>query len=503
MRLKKLDLLIIKSYSAPLILTFFISLLTLMLQFLWKYIDDLVGKGLEWIVIAELLLYTVANLVMMALPLAILLASLMTFGNLGEHYELTAIKAAGISLRKVMKPLFVMNFLLGIGLFIYSNTVVPSIMLKSGALLFDVTHQRPELNIQAGVFSNDVEDFTIRVGRKNMKNNMMYDFMIYDHTLRIGCPNVTVADSGKMQITDDNRFMIITLYNGYKYEEMSETRTNKRVFPHQRTAFGKETLIFKLPETELNRSDEDLFKHNYQMLNMRQLSAVTDSFRKEHKERIQLYIRDLQSVYYFRNEIKPFSNDKVGQQLDSAKKSVAFQKLSVPKNLDSLFSTLPLKEKRGIYLTAVDYARDAQTSINNSLEDLESKARMIRKYDFAWHLKVTVALSCFIFFLIGASLGAIIRKGGLGTPVVIAVFLFIIYYILSLSGKKLTIEAGVPAYLGIWLSTYILFPLGIFLTYKATTDSRLLDADSYIKFLNFVKLLPQRVKWLRFMEKWF
>jgi lipopolysaccharide export system permease protein len=275
--MRKIYTLVLRTYAGPLLVTFFISLFILLMQFMWVYIDDLVGKGLEWYVIGELLFWASFTFVPLALPLAILLSSLMTFGNLGEHYELVAMKSAGISLRSIMKPLVILSISISVFAFYFSNNVLPVANLKFKSLLYDIRKKKLAVNIKEGIFYNDMEDYVIRVGKKGKDGNTIYRVMIYNHTEGRGNTDVTVADSGLMESTPDGRYLIFTLYSGYNYQEKTGQKDSKRLNPFQRTYFRVEQRKFDLSEFELNRTNEDLFKNNYQMLNIRQLDYFIDS----------------------------------------------------------------------------------------------------------------------------------------------------------------------------------------------------------------------------------
>ena len=279
--MKKLDWFILKSYLGPLVMTFFIALFILLMQFLWKYIDDLVGKGLEWYIILKLLFFASSTFVPMALPLAILLSSLMTFGNLGEHYELVTMKAAGISLFRIMRALIVVSILISVLAFYFANIVLPKANLKFLSLLYDVREKKLSFNLREGVFYNGIDGFVIRVGKKDADGNTIRDVMVYDHTKHMGNVSMTVAEWGKMELSADKRFLVFRLYNGYNYEERIDLRRNEMTRPFQRTKFSEQYQMFDLSGLQLTRTDENLFKKNYEMLNISQLRFSIDSIRQE------------------------------------------------------------------------------------------------------------------------------------------------------------------------------------------------------------------------------
>lgn len=493
--LKKLHIFTLKSFIGPLIFTFFVALFILLMQFLWKYIEDLVGKGLDAVVIAELMLYAASSLVPLALPLAILLASLMTFGNMGENYELTAIKAAGISLQRSMVAIVITVIFISIGAFFFSNEVLPYTNLKMGTLLYDVTHKRPELNIETGIFNNDIDGYSIRVRDKNPVNNMMYDFLIYDHTAKKGNVHVLQADSGLMQFTDDEKYMILELFHGKSFKEVSE-RSRMKTFPHQVSNFDTQTLILSLEGFDFKKSDESLFKHNYHMLNLRELEYAVDTLSNQLAIRSSRFKNDMVRFYYFRYEAKNRARfDTIGQKTDSIRRIITPDEMITLQNFDSIFAAYPDPKRQQIINTAVDYAKSARISVNSSTRDLKNRTEWIRKHEVAWHKKFTLSIACFVFLLIGAPLGAIIRKGGLGIPVVISVVFFLVYYMLSITGEKFAKEGVTNALVGMWAPTFILLVVGVFVTYKATTDSSIMSSEAYTNFFKKItKLIPEKFR---------
>jgi lipopolysaccharide export system permease protein len=491
------------------------------MQFLWRYIDDLVGKGLEMKVIAELLLYTSSSLVPMALPLAILMSSLMTFGNMGEFYELTAIKASGISLQRIMMPLVLLVVLISIGAFFFANDILPYTNLKMRSLLYDVTNQRPEISIIPGSYYNGIDGYSIRVEKKNPETNMMYNIMIYDHTQSRGNTSVTVADSGKMIVTADQRNLIFTIYNGHSYNELeSERKRNRdRTYPHRYDKFEEQQFIIELVGFDLHRTDESLFKDHQSMLNLTQLEVMKDSIKDEIKSKQNVLYTTLVDGNYFRSRRRPARKVKQTvhipdsitgmQRIDRIKKSV--KKIQPKEIVDikpeeeiseestnlnpefyaNIMDNLTLKERDMIYESALSFARSARTYADGTAQTIDSKIKRLRRFEIEWHRKFTIAFACFVFLFIGAPLGAIIRKGGLGLPVVISTLFFIFYYISSLFGEKVVRESILPDYQGMWITSSLFFTIGIFLTYKATTDAAMLNLDTYA---NFFRKLNKRKK---------
>lgn len=446
------------------------------MQFVWKYIDDMVGKGLEWTVIAQLLIYVSASLVPMALPLSILLSSIMTMGNLGENYELVAFKSAGISLKKVLRPLAFVVFLLSILAFVFSNYLLPIANLKSKSLLYDVKEQKPTMDIKPGIFSNSLDDYSIRVRDKKIIDDVehLYDVLIYDHTSGDGNRVVIVAQEGIMTMSDNMQTMNLKLIDGYSYEESEDNR--KRDFPHMRSKFGEQLIRFDLSQFTLNRTDEDLFKSNYKMLNLEQLDAAIDTLSK------------LQSSHF--NSFKSGFKKSSLLYNDTKKKEKKVKEVNRAVDLDSLYDNLPFNKQKQVLITATNLSRNAKSRLSSVVEDMYNRTKYINYHKIYWHQKLTLSFACIVLFLIGAPLGAIIRKGGLGMPIVISVIFFLIFHILSITGEKMAKEGALPVVQGMWMASMILLPVGLFFTYKATSDSSFFRLDNYLE--NFKKLFRSK-----------
>lgn len=468
--MKKLHQLVIKSYIGPFVLTFFIALFILVMQWLWKYIDDLVGKGLEWYIVAELLFFASASLVPLALPLAVLLSSIMTFGNMGEHYELVAFKTAGISLWRIMYPLIVTSVLISIGAFYFANNVIPYSNLKMGTLLYDIRQKRPALNIKEGVFYDGIDGYVMKIKSKSEDGQVMNDILIYDHTERQGNTKVIIAEKGRMEISKDTMIMSLTLYNGYSYKEEETPRRNESRYPHLRTSFKEDTIRFDLSAFKLTRSDESIFKDNYQMLNISQLRSSRDTLQfKLDKRRVEMANNIASGFKYFNvMQMKPVP--------DSARNDSAAPVFSA-----DVLANFNHNDQVKVVHTALEHARSRELYVNAALEDNFSRLKIINRHKIEWHRKFTLSFACMVLFFIGAPLGAIIRKGGLGVPVVISILLFIFYHIISITGEKFVKEGLWLAEKGMWMSSAILLPMGIFLTWKATTDSVMFNIDVYLK----------------------
>lgn len=483
--MKKLHLLVIKSFIGPLILTFFFVIFILLMQFLWKYIDDLIGKGLEVNIILEFLLYTSASLVPLAMPLAVLLASLMTFGNLAENLELLAFKSSGISLVKIMAPVMIISLLISIGAFVFSNNVLPISNLKMRSLLYDIQQQRPELTIKPGVFDNTLEGYSIRIGDRSNKTNLLKDIWIYDHTEKQGNTTVTIADSGYMRMSEDERHLLLTLYNGKSYRELQKQKKENRhikSYPLRRDNFEYQEMIIEMTGFGLNRTDEKLFRNSYAMLNLSQLAHFEDSLSEDidmlldkFHNAIDKTITGKPKVFMIRNK-DPLS-DSTDQKVVSAGPRI--QKVHV----DSAYAELNRLERRRAISQAINYARSNKSVTTSNVGTAEFRIGRLRRYQNEIHRKFTLSILCLIFFFIGAPMGAIIRKGGLGMPVIVSVLLFLVYYIISMMGEKFVRESMIPPFLGMWLSTIVLVPVSIWLTYKAANDSVIMHIETYFTWL--------------------
>ncbi len=433
--------------------------------FLFKYIDDLIGKGFEWYVILKLLFYAAATNVAMALPLAILLSSIMTFGNLGENYELVAIKSAGISLQKAMAPLFILITFLGIGAFLFSDYMLPVANLKMGSLLYDVREQKASFLIKEGVFNNSIPGYSIRVEKKEKDGQILKDIVIYDQSKGQGNTNILMAKEGEMFKTEDGNYLVLRLKDGVRYEEaQGKTSYNPRQ-QLTRLRFKETEQKFDLSSFQFKRENEDLFKGNYQMLNIKQLNLYKDSVSRLNdslKNDVFKNIRPYHKLYYATQNYKS----------STPYKGLNFKKQGVFANIDST-------KKGAILSVAIDNVRMLKESLRPTITNTKDNKNVIRRYIIEYNRKFTLAVSCLVLFFIGAPLGAIIRKGGLGLPVVVSVLFFLIYHIISTVGEKSVKVGNMDPILGMWSAILILTPVGMFLTYKATIDSALFDVDVY------------------------
>ncbi len=481
--MKRLHLYIIKSFIGPFFVTLLISLFVLLMQFLWVYLDELVGKGLDFSIILEFIVYTMAMLMTNALPLAMLLASIMTFGDLGENNELLAMKAAGISLYRIMKPVIVLSILLSIGSFYFYNQVIPVSYKKLIALMSSIRQLRPEIIVKEGVFSNEIDNYSIKVGKKTANGDMLYDIMIYDHTEDKGNTTITVADSGTMKITKDKKYMILNLFSGQTHSEMQPADRRKTTYPARTDKFTKQSIFTVLQGMELERKDESVFKNQNRALNNAQIVYFVDSIGRQLDKRRVDFSTTL-------NYISPANTNVIKLARKDSVKSKPI-KLVQYIDVDEIYAKASSGNRSGIINTALNNARNNIRVIQQSEEMLISSQRNLNRFGIEWHKKYTFAIACLVFLFIGAPLGAIIRKGGLGMPLVISVVLFIFYWVITTTGEKFARES-IPVWEGVWFSTFIFLPAGIFLTYKAANDSVVFNVNSYGEF--FKKLFSRLKK---------
>lgn len=468
--IKRLHLYLIKQFIGPFILTFFIAEFVLIMQFLWLFFEDLIGKGLAWGILFELFISASAGLVSMALPLAVLLASVMTFGKLGENYELSAIKSAGISLKQTMKPLAVFVSAIALASFLWANHVVPYSNLKVAALMYDVGKLRPELNILPGVFMNISDKMSLRIGSKNNQTAMMYDVMIYDHSRTNQSVKLTRADSGYMQLTDNQKYMVVTLYGGNSWVEMDKEGKISGNLPERRETFQKQTVISPVEGYDFERTSEVLFRQSYQVMNVFELKTAIDSLTKRLSERKKLLFR---SITNWAGYPDSFDKEKNAAVLNGFEFSGNKFTDTIPKQSDSLEVTDSIKtyDQEAFLAYSIEKAGVTRKMIEMAELETRENQQNIYKYQTAFHQKFTLPVACLLFFLIGAPLGAIIRKGGFGMPIIVSILLFVVYYLVSLSGKKFVEEGMLPAWAGMWVSSAVAISAGIFLVLKANNDS--------------------------------
>ena len=467
---KKLDKLIIRAFIGPFAATFFITLMVLVMQFFWLWIDDFVGKGLSTGVILEFIWYQSSVLVPLALPLAVLLSSLMTFGNLGESYELVAVKSAGISLLRFMRPLFfVILFICGIA-FLFSNYIIPVANLKARTLLGDIVYAKPSFDLKEGVFYNKIGGFAIKVGKKETNDSIIRDIIIYEQNAGLQ-DNFIIASSGIMRVSENKRFLEFNLQNGWRYQERGTVGSLNTEFI--RLGFKEYNKQFDLSTFQFQRSADSVNQGNWKMKNMKQLRKAIDSMEKQNQ---QIGTKVKREVLF------PIS---YGAFMDSNWKK------TIPSDTVKNFSQLiPDSLKRTVLERVNSKLSGLYISNETLLTQFEQQKKDMRRHQIEWHRKISLSFACLVLFIIGAPLGSIIRKGGLGNSMVSSIVFFMLFYFISNTGEKFVKEGQWNPFLGMWLSTFVLVPIGIFLTYKAIHDSQLFNKEYYYRV------------WRKFRAKW-
>lgn len=427
----------------------------------------MVGKGLDFWIIAQLLFYASATFVPMALPIATLFASIMTMGNFGEKYELVAMKAGGISIKRVMMPMALMVFLLTGMAFYFANNVMPVAVLKYKMTLYDVTRKKPALNIKPSEYYSGIDGYVIRIDQKDKENKNLRNIIIYDHTDGMGNVSVTVADRGRMTVTPDERFLVFDMYDGYSYVEDVKGQ-NAYARPLTRMKFDEQTMRFDLSAFAFNKVDKEHFRGSYQMMNVKQLDEAMDTLRINREKK----------VLDFKNEVS--SSFSIKEM--TANSNVANVQLLKGDYPLSLINDLPERKQKNIRRVALHSARKVNEDVAMYEQILQNDLEYINRHGIEWHQKFTLSVACFVLFLIGAPFGSIVRKGGLGLPLVASVIFFVLYYVINTICIKAIRETALPPY-GMWISTLAMLPLGIFLTLKATTDSGLFDRGTWQKII--------------------
>ncbi|NCX94870.1 MAG: YjgP/YjgQ family permease, partial [Chitinophagia bacterium] len=443
-------------------------------QFFWLYMDELIGKGVDMITILTLMVYIAATLVPLALPLGLLLSSIMTFGNMGESYELVAIKSAGISLFRFIRPLFWFIVLLTFVAFFFNNNVIPIANLKALSLLYDVRNSKPTLEIKPDRFNNDIKGFSIRVGSKDPDGQTIHDVLIYDHTDLVGNNKIITAKEGKMIPTPDKQALIFRLKDGWRYEEGYENGTRNKDLSQTRMHFEEWDKVFDLSAFNFTRTSQEMFKNAFQMMDVKQLHDAMDSLKRTHAagfKNVSSYL----SPYYTLGMENRSDTELQARKLNAT---------APPKIMDSGFIKLVPPSKRLLVVQNVcNNIRNVKTNLDNcSLLEMLQRENL-SKFGVEFHKKFALSFACILLFLIGAPLGAIIRKGGIGLPLVFAVVFFITFHMLNITGEKLVKSNTLPPWGGMWMSTFLLMPIAIWLTFTARNDSQIFNKDWYLRIL--------------------
>lgn len=478
LRIKKLYLFVIKSFLLLFVGTFLVCLFIFMMQFLWQKIEDLVGKGLEIWVLAQFFFYSALMLIPMSLPLAILLATLITFGNFGERCELLAMKAAGIPLIKVMRPLIVVVTVISCISFYFQNVIGPRATTELYALIFSMKQKSPELDIPEGAFYHELDGYNLYVEKKNKETGMLYDVMIYNLSDGFENAHIIVADSGRMEMTPDKKFLNLHLYSGEQFENLKTQSMAQKNVPYRRETFREKHSLIEF-DANFNQMDASVLSNQAAAKGMVDLGHSIDSMTARFDSIGRDYYTDSRKITYKKPELTSVDSTR----LESQARHI---------NMDSLFNVQSHKKREQLIQSALSRAQTQSSELAMKSYITSDGDKNIRRHQKEWWGKITLSLACLIFFFIGAPLGAIIRKGGLGMPVIISVVLFIFYYIIENTGSKMAREGELQMWFGVWISSLVLIPLGAWLTYKANGDSVVFNIDAYKAF--FMKLLGLRSK---------
>ena len=530
--MKKLDKLVLSAFVGPFILTFLVVVFILLMQHMLKYFDDIIGKDLGGDVIGQLLFYFAIFMTPVAMPLAVLLSSLIAFGNLGEHFELTAIKASGISLLRTLQPIFFFVLLLTGVAFYANNYLVPRAALEAYSLLYDIKQKKPALELREGAFYNGIPDISIKVNKKFPDDpDALKEIIVYDHRKNDGNKEVTVADSGRMSTILNERYLKFELFNGYNYTEGASNEremTGPKAVQNEsltRSKFGKSEIVFDLSSYDLKRTDKKWFEGNRIMRNLGELDTDIDSIQGEVKQQAAYhyaykptyfeFFRKRDTVYlpleiYEHKAARDSSLVKKGDgSIDhdyrqpstttipfrpQPSSPYALKKPSIFKlpgsdssamaKVDALFKRQPKHEE---VEGATNMARQIKSQLENTNASVEMYDKELAVFEIQWHKILASSLACVAMFLIGAPLGAIIKRGGLGVPFLVSILFFIIYYLLSMQGEKLAKQGAVSAAVGVWAADVILFVIGLLFLRQARVDARLFESDFYSVILDKVK----------------
>lgn len=462
--LKTLDKYLLKSFFPPMFLSFFVASFVLIMQFFWKYIDDIIGKGVEVWVIVELVFYLAMTLVPMALPIAILVAAVMVMGNLSERYELATMKSAGIPLLRTMRPLVIAGLLLAIASMLVSNYVIPYSNLKFQSRLYDIRKQKPALSLQEGVFNDDFGDYTIRIGKKARNNRNIQEVLIYDHTPDRRHEQILVmAEEGEMYTTADERYMIFELNKGKQYQNLQPNA--QKNYPFVRTSFERWEKVFDMSEFNMDRTDEQLFKGHYHMLTSAGLLRAIDSLHLKIEDTKLGLARNAQPYFHYTREA-----DSIGR-FRPIPDSIAVDTTIAP------FAEVAPRQLETARQNAITLSRRIKEYAYSTQSNIERTEKAITEHWVWLHRKIAFAVACLMFIFIAAPMGAIIRKGGFGWSMLISISFFMLFFVLFTTGEKIAKEQVVDPLVGMYLPIYVILPIGFWLTYKAMNDSKVFSTD--------------------------
>lgn len=572
--IKKLDRLLLSSFIPPFIVTFMIAIFVLVMQTLWLYIDDIAGKGLGMFLILELLAYKCVSLIPLALPLAMLISSVMVLGSLAEHYELSSFKSAGVPLLRIMRPLMFYAAVAVLFSYYCSNSLIPLANLKFGSRMYDIQRQKPTLRLEEGIFNDDFQGYAIHIGDKDVDNRTIRDVLIYDHEEAArGRMTQIVAEEGEMYMTEDGRFFVMKLRNGHQYIETRPSRgSDDAEYPFVRTSFSEWTKVFDLQEFELQRTNEELFRSNRHMMSIGQLKVAIDSIAMRIFLRQKNFANSVSTYFYFipidstvlkmqyeqdeeeaaearraaeemgvdtlmtdsleadtfepdsleadagagpadsaRLNTGPAVKPTLKKVLANAEPNEAFRKAQEAarkrrtrsrgkpleqregqdlSGLDRFLYTFPVSQQSRLLSKAKTFVRSIESQSESAYRSLDRMRENHVKHIYEMHTKYSMAVVCFIFLFIGAPMGAIVRKGGFGYPILVSIIFFMLFIILTIFCRKIAETFVVPAAMAAWLPCLVLFPIGVILTRKAMNDSKLVDSDRYLAF--FSKLFKKK-----------
>ena len=473
---KKIDILITRSFIGPFVVTFFVMLFVLAMQFFWLYMDELIGKGLGVGLILQLLFYMSATLVPLALPLAVLLASIMTFGSMGENYELVAIKSSGVSLLRVMRPLFIVMVIISSLAFVFSNSVIPIANLKAYTLLYDLRSSKLSLSIREGQFNNEISGYAIRVGSKSKDGKKIKNVLIYDYSGNAGNDKMVIANEGEMISSPDKRYLIFRLYDGWRYEESVNSKSGANSYSQTRMHFKQSDKVFDLSSfSKVQKTDENAMKDGQAMMNIAQLNERIDSVKRSKPREAERYSYELRNYMTIRSDSTVMFQKKIQQ----AQTAATYQ--------GNFLNYVPDSLRKQVAEIAESQAHSTKLFTDVTSKTIEVYNEQLVNYEVEWHRKFAMSFACLLLYLIGAPLGAIIRKGGIGLPLIVAVIFFVAYFITSKSGESLATSFELPVFVGMWLSTFVLIPFAFIFIRAARNDSKMFSKDWYTR--NFGRLI--------------
>jgi lipopolysaccharide export system permease protein len=451
---------LLKAYLPPFFLTLFIGVFVFFLIHVFTYMDDIIGKGMGAWILIQFFFYSFITFIPIAMPLAVLLSSIMTFGNLSENYELAAMKSCGLSLFKIIQPIFVFIIFLSSVTFVFNNFVLPHVTLKSARMLWDIRQAKPTLSIKEGVYFDKLDGYSIKVGTKSKDGQTLYNLNIYDHSDGLGNNIQLYADSGKMKTSADTNYLQLQLNNGSRYEDIVKDENSKTNHPLMQLLYKELNINVDMSSFKMKQTEEELFKGHHEMMNVWQIDHEIDTFNLKIDEKY-VTLKNQFNAYFLARTLHSIGISKNQQAIHT------------------FYKKLNADEFKRCVESAQNLVRSSSGFIDSINEEVRVKKFTIVDYSVGWHKKINISFACIVLFFVGAPLGAIIRKGGMGLPVVVAVIFFLLYYIVTIIYEDLVMEDVYNVVFGTWFPLLLFLPVGIFLTYKAARDSALFDMYSY------------------------